>query len=316
MNPLDTHALPGGGWVRSRALPARSSAADQPDDPGRVPGEEIAPLPPIGAAAGSPMVRTGGSRIGPESVRVPGVARDIRVKIASTRAEWRDAFQLVSSNYQARGYEEPLASKVRFTPYHALPDVVTFVAKLGDRVLSTFSIVPDNTLLGLPLESIYGEEIRKLRQGRRRLAEVSSLAADKELGMREFRQVFVAMIRLMFQYHVSHGGDTWVITVNPRHRDFYTKGMGFVPLGPPRTYSSVQDHPAEGYWLDAETMRREAPRMYRDVFGEWLPGEALAAPTMLPHMIRFLGDRSTAAARDKIREVFNFDDFFASPRRW
>ena len=68
----------------------------------------------------------------PLSIRVPGVARDIRVKIASERAEWRDAFQLVSCNYQARGYEEPFASKVRFTPYHALPDVVTLVAKLED----------------------------------------------------------------------------------------------------------------------------------------------------------------------------------------
>src|SRR5947208_2344364 len=84
------------------------------------------------------------------------------------------------------------------------------------------------------------KEIRRLRTSRCRMAEVSSLAADKSLKLREFRQVFVAMIRMMFQHHVSHGGDTWVITVNPRHRDFYTKGMGFVPLGPPRTYSSVQ----------------------------------------------------------------------------
>jgi hypothetical protein len=252
----------------------------------------------------------------PMSIRVPGVARDIRVKIASERAEWRDAFELVSSNYQARGYEEPFASKVRFTPFHALPDVVTFVAKLGSQVLATFSIVPDNTLLGLPLESIYGDEIRRLRTSRRRLAEVSSLAADKSLKLREFRQVFVAMIRMMFQHHVSHGGDTWVITVNPRHRDFYTKGMGFVPLGPPRAYSSVQNHPAEGYWVDAELMRQTAARMHDEIFGEWLPGEALAAPKMLSHVVRYLGERSTEDARKTIHEVFDQEEFFASPRRW
>ena len=141
----------------------------------------------------------------PLSIRVPGVSRDLRVKIASERAEWRDAFQLVSSNYQARGYEEPLASKVRFTPFHALPDVVTLVAKLDDRVLATFSLVPDNTLLGLPLESIYGDEIKALRRSRRRVAEVTSFAADKDLGLREFRQVFVALIRLGMHYHLSQG---------------------------------------------------------------------------------------------------------------
>jgi hypothetical protein len=252
----------------------------------------------------------------PLAIRVPGVGRDIRVKIASERAEWRDAFQLVSCNYQARGYEEPFASKVRFTPFHALPDVVTFVAKHEGRVLATFSMVPDNTLMGLPLESIYGEEIRGLRASRRRLAEVSSLAADKALGAREFRRVFVAMIRLAMQYHVSHGGDTWVITVNPRHRDFYRRAMGFVPLGPARAYSTVQDHPAEGYWLDVALMRQAAPRMFQEVFDEWLPGEAMAAPRMLPHVVRYLGDRSTQDARRTIREVLDLDEFFASPRRW
>ena len=82
------------------------------------------------------------------------------------------------------------------------------------------------------------------------MAEVISLAADSEVTPREFRPIFVTMIRLMMQYHVSHGGDTWVITVNPRHRDFYSKAMGFVPLGPPRPYADVQDHPAEAYMLD------------------------------------------------------------------
>ena len=41
--------------------------------------------------------------------------------------------------------------------------------------------------------------------------------------------MFNALIRLMKQHHVRHGGDTWVITVNPKHRNFYTKVLGFVP---------------------------------------------------------------------------------------
>jgi N-acyl amino acid synthase FeeM len=262
------------------------------------------------------MFRLADAKKTPLSIRVPGVAREIRVKIASERAEWRDAFQLVSCNYQAKGYEEPFASKVRFTPFHALPDVITLVAKLENRVLATFSLVPDNTLLGLPLESIYGDEIRALRQSRRRVAEVTSFAADKDLSFREFRQVFVTLIKLGIQYHLSQGGDTWVITVNPRHRDFYTKAMGFVPLGPPRTYSSVQNHPAEGYWGNADQLRESCPKMYKELFQEGVPGEALVAPKMLPHLIRYLGDQSSQSSRKTIREVFDCEKFFASPRRW
>ncbi len=272
-------------------------------------------VPRPGASSPSPF-RLAGSKKGPLAVRVPGVARDIRIKIASERDEWREAFQLVSSNYQARGYEEPFASKVRFTPYHALPDLVTLVAKLEGRVLATFSLVPDNTLLGLPLEGIYSEEIRGLRRERRRLVEVTSFAADKDLRLREFRPVFICLIRFLVQYHLSQGGDTWVLTVNPRHRDFYIKALGSAPLGPPRTYSSVQNHPAEGYWFDMDLMRRSAPDMADELLSDPLPGEALVAPKMLSHLIRYLGDRSTRDARDVIRDVIPTDEFFGSPRRW
>jgi hypothetical protein len=257
-----------------------------------------------------------GEKKDPRAIPVPGLERDIRVKIAADRAEWKDAFQLVALNYQARGYEAPLASKVRFTPYHALPDSVTFVATHQGRVLMTFTLVPDNTLLGLPLESIFGAEVKQLRRQRRRLAEVISLAGDSEVAPREFRSIFVTMIKLMMQYHVSHGGDTWVITVNPRHRDFYLKAMGFVSLGPPRLYPEVQDHPAEAYMLDVELMKANAPKMYDRIFGEPLPGDALVAPTMLPHMVRYLGSQTSKTAGEAIREVFDFDTVFRTPRRW
>jgi len=250
------------------------------------------------------------------SIAVPRVARDFQVKIASNRDEWKQAFQLVARNYQACGYEAPLSSKVRFTPYHALPDTVTLVAKLGDRVAMTLTLVPDNTQLGLPLESIYGEDVKRLRRERRRLAEVISLAADKDVNMREFRQVFVTLIKLLIHYHMSRGGDTWVITVNPRHRDFYTKAMGFATLGPPRTYSAVEGHPAEAYYLDVELLKGKAPKMHREIFGEPVPGEVLIANKMLPHLVRYLGGQSSEASARMIRETFNFDKYFMNPRRW
>jgi hypothetical protein len=254
--------------------------------------------------------------VGVRSIRVPRLARDIEVKIASNRDEWKEAFQLVANNYQACGYEAPLASKVRFTPFHALPDSVTFVAKHAERVVMTFTLVPDNTLLGLPLESIYKEEVKGLRRQRRRLAEIISLAADKEVNMREFRQVFVTLIKLSFNYHVSRGGDTWVITINPRHRDFYTKAMGFTELGPPRSYSAVLDHPAEAYYLDVELLKTHGPKMYQDIFGAPPPGEALVATPMLPHLVRFLSAQSSADSAQKIHDTFNFDRYFTNPRRW
>src|SRR5262249_34231498 len=155
------------------------------------------------------------------------------------REEWEEAFQLVADNYRARGYETAAPGKIRFTPYHALPETVTFVAKHDNRVVATMSVVPDNTLLGLPLERIFPDEISALRVSGRRIAEATSLA-DTDLGLREFIPVFVALIKLAMQYHASQGGDTSVIAVNPRHSSFYKKVIGFVPLGDCRDYPLVQ----------------------------------------------------------------------------
>src|SRR5207253_10166327 len=121
-------------------------------------------------------------------VKVPGPKRAIYVKIASERHEWEQAFQLVSKSYRARGYEPTSASSVRFTRHHALPDTMVFIAKHESRVLFTLSLVPDNTLLGLPMESIYEDEIQDLRNAGRRLGEVTSMA-DADVHPREFLQI-------------------------------------------------------------------------------------------------------------------------------
>ena len=252
----------------------------------------------------------------PRAIPVPGVGRPIFVKIASNRQELRAAFELVARNYLAVGYEGSMSCKVRFTPYHALPDSVTFIAKHAHQVLMTFTLVPDNTLLGLPLEALYREEVARLRRSRRRLAEVISLAADKDLDVREFRPVFLSLSRLLFQYHLTHGGDTLVITVNPHHSKYYTKMMGYEPLGPRRSYPAVEGHPAEAYMLDVDLARRNAPKTHAAIFDQWVPGASLLSRPIQPHLIRFLSDEASDSAKEQIRETFDLDAYLRSPRRW
>jgi hypothetical protein len=228
------------------------------------------------------------------SVAVGGLGRAIRVKLASDRDEFEQAFRLVADRYKARGYDAPGAGPYRYTPYHALPGTVTFVAKDGDRVVATLTLVPDNETLGLPMESIYGEEIAALRWEGRTLGEVTCLA-EEGLNPREFLKVFSVMIRVMFQYHVRRGGDTWVITVNPRHRSYYTKVLGFVPLGPCRTYSSVGDAPAEAFYLDVDLMQEGAPEKHREVFGEVLPWQVVTPFAKSADHALYFGPRSTQA---------------------
>jgi len=223
---------------------------------------------------------------------VAGLARDIRVKIASERHELKQAYELVAANYRTRGYEAPSDKPFRFTPFHALPGTVTLVALHQDRVLATLTLVPDSDLLGLPMETIYGPEVAQLRQAGLRPAEAISLA-DTDLTIREFIQVFKALIKLAMQYHGRRGGDSWIITVNPRHRSFYQKVLGFTPLGPQRSYPTVQNHPAEAYLLTVAAMAANAPQMYQEVFGDELPEPVLTAGRWSAEHVRYFGARSS-----------------------
>ena len=104
--------------------------------------------------------------------------------------------------------------------------------------------------------------------------------------MREFVQTFIRLIQLATQYHTGHGGDAGVIAVNPRHRQFYTRVLGFVRLGPCRSYAAVQDHPAEAFWITEELMHDNTPIMHDAIFGQPLPREALCGPKMPRYLVR------------------------------
>lgn len=228
----------------------------------------------------------------PQALVVPGIRRKIDVKVASTAADWEAAFRLVRRNYEESGYEPPSTKLLRFTPYHALPDTTVFVAKSGDDVVATLTMVPDSRPLGLPLEGLYEDEVNTLRSEGRHIAEVTSLAAD-DLTQRDFMHVFPALIRLMAQYHLWHGGDTWVIAVNPRHRSYYCKMIGYIPLGPQRAYQAVRGHPAEALWVDKRLMQASAPKMHEAIYERPLPREYLQPIRMPVDLVRYLAGESS-----------------------
>jgi hypothetical protein len=143
---------------------------------------------------------------------------------------------------------------------------------------------------------------------------VTSLAVA-DLSQREFLQVFTTLIKLLQQYHVSRGGDSWVITVNPRHRNFYCKVLGFQQLGACKPYAAVGDAPAEAYLLDRDLMRANAPRVYENTFGEWLPSSVLTGVSLPRPFIRYFGSASSQTDESQIGEILKTVSV-ASPRAW
>jgi hypothetical protein len=118
------------------------------------------------------------------------------------------------------------------------------------------------------------------------------------------------------QYHTRNDGDSYVIAVNPRHRKFYTKIIGFVPLGPMRSYAAVQDAPAEAFLLDNHLQQDNTPSTFEFMFGEPLPERVLIHPKMPPSLIRYFSRKSIHCDPEEIERILAYTKRFGSTRLW
>ena len=194
----------------------------------------------------------------------------IAIKVASTRDERAAAFRLVYRRYLESGLCAPNPSEMRVTPYQLLPTTTIFVAVYQGEVIFTLSLVGDGEL-GVPMESIFPDEVRGLRAHGVTFGEVSCLA-DRRRELSRFLPLFVRVCRLTFQFARRHGSRRLLIAVHPKHGRFYERFFGFRPLGGTREYQSVLNKPAAAYSLDFSWFTKD---LYDQYFGEEIPPEEL-----------------------------------------
>jgi hypothetical protein len=206
---------------------------------------------------------------------VGGVAADWEVvyKIASRREEFYAAFGLVYKAYVRAGLSVRHPYRMRVTPYHLLPTTEVFIAVKEGEVISTVSLIRDAEL-GLPMESVYGEEVAWYRNHGFSLAEVSCLA-DYRQGQKRSVPVVMRLMSLMAQCAKRRGVDQLLIAVHPRHAKFYRYFAAFEPFGKEKRYRTVCDNPAVAMALDLSWAPIDHPRLYAKFFGTPFPDEVL-----------------------------------------
>lgn len=158
------------------------------------------------------------------------------IKIAETPDEYTRAFRLVYEEYLRSGYTRPHPSRMHYNVWSMLPHTSVFVFKSYLDVLCTLTHIPDTAMFGLPLDALYRPEVDALREKGRVVAEVGSLATQYT---RRWTNLMVYLAKAMFQYSVMSAIDDIVITVNPKHVNFYTQVFLFKPFGEVRHYGSV-----------------------------------------------------------------------------
>jgi hypothetical protein len=194
------------------------------------------------------------------------------IRIASSRKELSHALQLVYESYLDSGLIEPNPYHVRVLPQHKLPTTEVVIAGIAERVVGTATLVRDS-LLGLPVESLYARDVEVRRQENLYLAEISCLA-DGRGGLS--RHALIDLMAFTVQCAKARGVDQILIAVHPRHVKFYLNCLGFYVFGGLRSYDAVCGNPAIGLCLDLETLQARSPAAYRRLFGRPHPAEHLA----------------------------------------
>lgn len=148
------------------------------------------------------------------------------------------AWTLVHEAYQAKGYVESAADGLWYNIHDALPETKTFLVTRDGKDVATLTLVVDSPI-HVPADSLYEDELDKLRAQGRRPAEIISLAS-KETDRRRCIEVLRHMFRAAYQTarKIMDATDL-VVTVNPHHAAYYEKRLLFVRCGEERSYEKV-----------------------------------------------------------------------------
>jgi hypothetical protein len=215
-----------------------------------------------------------------ETLQLPGTVRakiceDIQLRVAATREERQATFELIYRSYLRAGLCSQMDCGMRITPYQLVPSTDVIIAELRGQVISTVSLVRDGEL-GLPMESIFADEVAARREAGIGLAEVSCLA-DRRQGTARFFGLFCELSRVMAQLARKTGVDELVVVVNPRHAPLYRRYMAFEQIGEERVYDAVQGLPAVPLSLNFARAKINKPKSWHEFFDEQLPEEVLQA---------------------------------------
>ena len=238
-------------------------------------------------------------------------APPVTYKPAETIEEFELYYRLVHDNYVERGYIRPQPSGMRLTIFNALPNARTFIAAADGRLSSCLTLIPDSPL-GLPMDEIYGAELDALRKAGRKVAEVSGFVSDRSFA--HASGTFLNLIKCLYAQALVSGVDDICIAVNPCHRTFYEKGLGFRVFGDLKRYSSVNYAPAYALCLRVSDfishVKTQLNRLYRFMsqnVGEFLKHARLDdQPAMSEIMLRYFFCLKTDILRQASFDILHY----------
>lgn len=172
--------------------------------------------------------------------------KDFRIRLADTEAGRNSASMLINKMYSWRGYAGS---------HHvsSSPNRITLTASMKDVLVGTVTLSIDSPA-GLLADEVFKDEIDKYRGKGRKLCELTKLAFDAET---KSAFAFASLFHICFIYaRRLHSCTDAFIEINPRHRRYYERMLGFQQQGQLRTNTRV-GAPAHLLRLDLDHMEEQ-----------------------------------------------------------
>jgi hypothetical protein len=170
---------------------------------------------------------------------------------AITFDDLRAAYCLVHEVYARRGIIHPDPARLRLRIFEATPNMATFIAKVGGRVVAVLSLVGDTKEFGLPSDSVFKSELDELRARNFKLCEVTNQAIEESYRRSALE---TELMRCVTAHVFGAGYHRTIATVSPAHTGFYEL-LNFVEAGSVRSYSQAIDDPVVALSVSHEQYR-------------------------------------------------------------
>lgn len=171
-------------------------------------------------------------------------AQPFLMKVANQPSERRQAFQLCHDVYCRSGLTAGEQQGLRVMRQHLTDTTNVLIASTATEVVFTVTLVGDGEF-GLPMESLFGDEVAQMRAAGVRLAEVSCLASSIDADQKRLRfETLVNMISLLIQSARRRGVERLLLAVHPKHAKAYERLFGCVRCSDVKSYAAVRGNPA------------------------------------------------------------------------
>ncbi len=195
------------------------------------------------------------------------LVESLALKVANQPSERKQAFQLCHDVYCKSGLTGANPSGFRVMRHHLADTTNVLIATFEDEVVFTVTLVGDGEY-GLPMDSLFKDEVDAMRAQGIRTAEISCLASRMDSVDKRVRfDMLVSMVSLLFQTARRRGVQRMLLAVHPRHAKVYERLFGCVPCSEVKSYAAVKGNPAIMCMHDFAAMDEKKYPLYERIYG-------------------------------------------------